>query len=249
MYEVVVVADSRAHNFDAYKKPIEEDFLMQYRIDYCVARGATIADLRTEVLDRLKYKRSRYPIIIKIAAGINNLTQKTPHEGSSVLKPNLVDISTELLSLRDEIKKSHKAVVTFITIPPAIFDVSQQYKLDNGVIKSSLYSTRELASFQTAHNEAVKDLNKQIKRWNAATQEDITPQTASWDNIVLRPTKRRQSSGYHRSTSRLDRKSLYDGLHGTSVTKQKWFNMLHHSIQQEINKLEQIRRHNLFFDH
>ena len=95
MYKVLLIADSRAHNFDAYKKPPQEELLCEYRVDFCVARGAKISDLKTEALEKLRHKRSRNPVIVKIAAGINDITSKVPHGKGSVVVPNDNNILTK----------------------------------------------------------------------------------------------------------------------------------------------------------
>lgn len=240
VYDLILATDSRAYRFHTYCKPKEETD-SKYTVHYCVSRGATIQDLRQELLQKLQNTNSALPLVIKIAGGINDLTERIQLQRSYVLIPSNKDITVELLDLKAAIKDNYNAIVTFIPIPPVIFEVSQKHKLDNGMIQTPKFNEHELNDFQRQHLQVIGDINNDIEQWNKEPQLGIIPQTASWNNLVHRPTKKHQRSGLLRTTRRLDKRSLYDGVHGIPETKLKWFNMFHHSVQKEIEQLNQVQ--------
>ena len=65
----LLVADSRAFSFNKYSKPVGSNIA----IDFVIHRGATVDDLLLPTLARLRTYPLEDRIIIKLAAGINNL--------------------------------------------------------------------------------------------------------------------------------------------------------------------------------
>ncbi len=73
----LLVADSRAFSFDHYPRPES----CSLNLDFVIVRGATIEDLILPTIAKLRSYSASDFTIIKLAAGINDLTnfcQSTP---------------------------------------------------------------------------------------------------------------------------------------------------------------------------
>ena len=72
-YHALLVADSRAKNFDL----LDQDKLYTYNVHYVVKPGAKIRDLQRDACAALNsIPQQDTVVLVKVAAGINNLTHK-----------------------------------------------------------------------------------------------------------------------------------------------------------------------------
>ena len=117
---LLFVGDSRSYGFFRYEQPKNFETL------FCVKRGAKIDDLIGESLEKLKEVRTDLPLIVKIAAGINNLTKFTRHQGGKELIASdisIAEVCNKLDSLKSKIKEARSdALVGFVTIPTLSFE-------------------------------------------------------------------------------------------------------------------------------
>ena len=131
--------------------------------------------------------------------------------------PRGADIINELHELREEIVSKFNVVFTFVGISTVDLSKAQEYKLEKGLIKSARFTEEELSEQQKQLNNDLQDINSKICEWNREEQQGITPHTVTWENLVLRPTKKRNRSGLLRTMTRLDHRSLCDSIHAVCL--------------------------------
>ena len=212
----IFVADWRAHNFDSYRQ--------SNHIKYILKRGAKIDDLLPVTINHLGSVPYRDFALIKIAAGINDLTaftDTTSASGKRVLKRSDLtpeQVITKLKKFKESLFSAHfNSIVTFVSIPPASCRKFQAYKYKN--LDTPILSDEDLASNQTSLDQAVNTVNSFIHSANREPQFGITPRSLSWHTSVRKKSKRRKRSGQYSVTLRNDFARLYDGLHAVSVLK------------------------------
>ena len=207
----VFACDSRGNNFDKY--PQSENFNVQY----IIRRGYAIQQLELETLHFLNSLSipPGTPVIIKIAAGINDIlnsiSSSQPFNADSILL-KLEKFRSNLLSVIP------CALVSFVTIPTV--EVCLLPRLVNCPIPN----------LQSVVNDTINLLNSKIRSSNSKAG----CWTVSWHLLVQKKVTKRSGKGRKgKIVYRYIYKSLYDGLHGSSFTKKKWFQMLISSFKGE----------------
>jgi len=123
------------------------------------------------------------------------------------------EIANSLKEFKGEILRvSPSAIVSFLTIPPASF---KDFNMDED-------SANE--KFQMQHNALIEEVNSAI---NKVGHAGVSPFTVDWASDVMKKHKKRV--GRRRTLKTVTRYNfslLYDGLHGNSDTKCKWFSEL-----------------------
>ena len=230
-YYVILVADSRARGFQDFDKGKCYTYVTQY----ICKPGARISDLTEQAVSAISdIPKDNTRVIVKIAAGVNNLTIKVPRRRSYELTPahdiTADEIIDELTKLKNDIKDCRTdAIISFMTIPPINFLQQLHYAQSTNRLPFPIYTEGERIGFQDSHQELVQEINQKINKLNHQTQEGIRCQTASWHSEVTR----RQ-----RGQLRLIVSSLYDGVHGTDKTKAKWHRSFHQAVLKEIAQLQ-----------
>lgn len=232
------MADSRSYSFERYSLPASYDI----NIDYIIKRGATVQDLLSPTLSRLRHYISDSWVIVKVAAGINNLTEFSSRDsrGKRVLKPSRVtshELFNELERFKHSVLATHpKSIVSFATIPPASFLKFQQYRN----LRSPIFTAAELSTFQHQHNITIDAINRQIKEYNRNAPNIIQPWNLSWHTSIRKADKRRSRSGRPLRRIRNNFTHLYDGLHAISSIKRKWHIELVKSFSKELQALQEL---------
>ena len=235
-----IVTDSRGNNFDntrIFSQPSD------FAVRYCIVRGAGVKDLQNIFVHKLETEdiRSYFPIIVKIAVGINDFTtfvnNKHNERELKYSGANAVGVFEQLLSFKTVIKeKIPKALVGFVTVPPVSLLKYRDYCVENKNLLHSELSDTDLKQYQKELEGEVKIFNEKITFENCQKQEGHLKgcRTVSWHRSVCRLGKIKRGKKYQK-VYKNDFRGLYDGIHGTSELKQKWFSQLVLAIRAEIN--------------
>ena len=194
--------------------------------------GAKIEDLEAETLDRIGRVDSNHLIVVKIAAGINNFTNKSKnkyHEYEITVK-NIPapTVFWKLTHFKLEIKKLHqKSIVTYCTIPPAYLVHTQRHAIERKKLLHPSYSEKQLSEQTDFLVQSIVQINQAINESNTLMQLNIIPKTVSLHNECL---KTKPNGKLNRLVSRLT-----DGIHGTERTQRTWFRKINEAVNKEIN--------------
>ena len=239
MIRFLFVADSRGHRFVNYPKP-EDKAIPLASLDFVVIRGAKIYNLVGPTIRKLNSYSSTDRVVVRLAAGINDLTAfqyDATHE-YRVLKPSnhsAESLFRELDNFKRAIQTARpSAIVSFTTIPPMSFYKFQKSKK----LPVSLLSEDDIQSFQRSHDTVIDEVNNRIIEHNSIRQSGLVLRTLSWHNSVRKVEKRT----HRNKTKRVKRNHfahLYDGLHGDSKLKQRWFSELYSSFVRDYTALQQ----------
>lgn len=213
-YHALLIADSRAYSFNKYKV----DQKIYHKSHYIIKRGGTTRSLLERTLEFLKSdKISKNDwLIVKIAAGINDITYRQEENGEIVLKHKGTNEAIKgLLKLREEIYKIRpKTVVSFITIPPA-------HILKNKELKGLNCTAKDIEE-NKAYVDKVLDLNTKLEDLNRnQCATIIQPHCCCWHPEAIRSSKKTLRQGGYRKRITVNKKALYDGLHAVSDVKKK----------------------------
>lgn len=231
-YHSVLLADSRAKGFPAY----DTGKLYTYNQHYVIKPGAKIIDLTSDAIDKIRdIPVVNTKVLVKIAAGINNLNSKISRPGCYEIAPSAVEpenLLHELNELKDRLKEIRSdIIVSYITIPPVNYLQQLKYWQDKKRLTNPIHPEHDRLRFQKEHEEKIIQINKQIKEHNCNEQQLIRCQTSSWHSEVLRLQK-----GKHR----LVVSALVDGIHASDTVKQRWHKNYHQSVQKEIRQLQSL---------
>ncbi|KAJ8045933.1 hypothetical protein HOLleu_09054 [Holothuria leucospilota] len=225
-----------SHNFDRYIRPAEYNTL---NLAYIIRRGAKLGELLQLTLAKLQtYNQSDY-LIVKVAAGINNLTKFVYDSGkrnrvltvSQLSADNLVSI---LEDFRSRILAARPGtIVSFCTIPTASLKKFQDCKN----LQAPILSESDLTTAQVYLDQVLDEVNSRIIALNSGTSH-----TVSLHSDIRRSSIRRSSTiprEGRRTTIRSKVNLLYDGLHATSNVKRKWYNAVLSSFLKDSRKAQQ----------
>ena len=225
------VADSRAYSFDSYAPPPESRFT----VDFIIVRGATVDQLLHHTLSKLRSYGEGDIIIIKLAAGINDLLEfeRAPHAKRKVLKRSTVTGETLLSSFRSfkqRVCDCRRGVfLSVATIATASFSKFQASKrLDRPILGEDL-----LSLYQNDLDTTLDFVNAQVKILNSEQHFGIPSHTLSWHTSTRKSTKRRKRSGEYTVKVRNHFSLLYDGLHAVSGLKKRWHAELYKSLETD----------------
>lgn len=235
-----IVADSRGNNFDVKRIFSQPD---DFRIEYCIVRGAKVNDLKEIFMKKLDDidLNGYFPIIVKIAVGINEFTsfvynsRKEKELKYSGIKG--LEVFEKLLEFKAAIKiKVPSALVGFITVPPISFKKYKEHCLEHKYLTIPEILEADLEQYQQDLVKEVELLNNKIIFENCESQSGHLKgcRTVSWHRSVCRHSKKKRGKKY-KKVCKNDFRELYDGIHGTSNVKQKWFTQLIIAIRAEIN--------------
>ena len=124
----------------------------------------------------------------------------------------------------------------FVTVPPVSLLKYRDYCVENKNLLHSELSDTDLKQYQKELEGEVKIFNEKITFENCQKQEGHLKgcRTVSWHRSVCRLGKIKRGKKYQK-VYKNDFRGLYDGIHGTSEFKQKWFSQLVLAIRAEIN--------------
>ncbi|CAG2228923.1 unnamed protein product [Mytilus edulis] len=234
-----IVTDSRGNNFDSnriFEQPPD------FKIEYCIVRGATVNELKDVFLQRLNSVDTNrcLPIIVKVAVGINDFTKfiKNKNRERELVYSGAkgLEIYEKILEFKAAVKeKIPNALVGFITVPPISFKKYKEHCFENKKLTVSEISDDDLLKFQKDLEKEVELLNEKIIFGNCEKQSGHLKgcRTISWHRSVCRLGKVKRGKKYQK-VYKNDFRELYDGIHGTSAIKQKWFSQLIIAIRAEI---------------
>ncbi|CAG2188635.1 unnamed protein product [Mytilus edulis] len=158
-----ILTDSRGNNFDSnriFEQPPD------FKIEYCIVRGATVNELKDVFLQRLNSVDTNrcLPIIVKVAVGINDFTKfiKNKNRERELVYSGAkgLEIYEKILEFKAAVKeKIPNALVGFITVPPIIFKKYKEHCFENKKLTVSEISDDDLLKFQ-------KDLEKEVELLN-----------------------------------------------------------------------------------
>ena len=224
------VSDSRGFSFDKYRKPADTNI----DVDFIILRGATISDLLTAILTRLRRYSADDYIIIKLAAGINDLLTFVydSEAGGRVLKRSAAgseQVLAEIRRFKQRVLAFRPfALVSFVTIPTASFRKFQASKK----LRKPILDEADLLRYQLDLDTELDEINKCLRDINAETQHGISPKHLIWHTAVRKPVKRKPGHVHQRVKSN-NFSALYDGLHAKATVKRKWFVSVIKALQTE----------------
>lgn len=230
------MGDSRLWGVDNYAKPKDVN------IEFVLRRGAKIEELVDPTVDLLKEQRFKAAdiVVVKVAAGINNLTFIDSHKsGREISRSSTTDLAlfNKIKDFKQKIKEvCPNALVGFATIPTLSFKKNIEYRIRKGNLVKSKHTKHEIDHIQNELDETVGKVNTRIKLENSNRQVGHRKGclTVSLHRDVAKQTKRRNRSGRLRVIEKNSFKQLYDGLHAESSLKHKWFDKLCQAVKTEI---------------
>ena len=238
MIRFLFVADSRGHKFATYRKP--EDKAFPLALDFVIIGGAKIYNLIGPTIRKLNSYSASDRVVVRLAAGINDLTAfryDLTHE-YRVLKPSnhcAESLFFELDNFKRAIQTARPyALVSFATIPPMSFCKFQESRK----LLAPLLSKDDIQTFQRNHDAVIDEVNTKIVTHNSIPQSGVVLRTLSWHNSV-RKLEKRTRRGKVRCDKRNHFAHLYDGLHGDSKLKQRWFSEMYKSFLFDYTALQQ----------
>lgn len=241
------VSDSRGNNFDRYTQPRD------LNIHYVIQRGATIEKLTFLSRNALFHHSPTNHVIVKIAAGINDILTKTNGPKGTLVQ--LADVSADdiiqkLLTFRSVIKiVAPTALVGFATIPTASLHAIQQHNIQSNKIETAASLSDEiLDGQQQSLNDLIKQINREIRSLNSVKQSFCVRGcwTISWHNLVSKDHTKRSAKGRAaKKHTRYTYSNLYDGLHGTSTTKKAWFEQVLIAFRGELSFIRKEQSHSI----
>lgn len=222
---LLVVGDSRCKLFEDFEIS-ERNGRRSYDVHYCIKRGARIEDLIESAVNFLERIDSNRLVIVKVAAGINNLTvlDRLTRE-ISPSNTTAQAILNDLVRLKNAIQLCHpKCLVSFCTIPPVNFRVYAEYQQKKGGSYGSK-PEQTLRAYTDQVIAKVVEINRAIKITNSISQLGVSLNTASFHSNCLQD----KPNNKHRIVV----KSMYDGLHPTRATALVWYNKIHRHAAKE----------------
>lgn len=233
---IIFAADSRANNFgtNLYRPPPDLD------INFIIRRGAKILDLLPDISDALQQAPSHKRIIVKVAAGINNITRLTRTNRGQLItfgQTSSQQILNQYRELRQHIHRiCPSAIVGFVSVATASVRKYQDFFCTEHTLLDDQEITREQGFIDTC----VDEINRGIRRLNARGQAGYGrgPLCILWNTYIRSTSKRRNRNRRPVTTIRNSFNRLYDGLHPTSDLKAIWFDGLCHVLRQEIAQFD-----------
>ena len=202
--------------------------------------GAPISKISNEILEKIKLLNveSNSKIVVMIAAGICNLTQKT-HRGSGYFLNYEAKTSSERVeSVRNAIINSlgafqkNNVLQSFAMIPPVSLLKNSKYFNKNFTDRELI----KLAEEQKQLEQDIEILNEFIHKLNA----DNSVRTVMWNGDVrkfrirTRGVKKTHIRRVNIKTVYVYR-DLYDGVHTSQFLSGIWYCALCQSIVNDIN--------------
>ena len=240
MIRFLFVADSRGNKFSKYSKPKDKAF--HFTIDFITLRGAKIYNLVGPTIRRLSSYGAKDVVVVRLAAGINDLTTfvydvtheyrvlKSSNHTSDSLFQELSNFENAILTARAN------TLVTFTTIPPASFAKFQTSKK----LRVPIIPQADIQKFQHNHDSIIDEVNEKIISHNSIPQGGVLLRSLSWHNTI-RKVEKRTRHGKTTSNKRNHFAHLYDGLHGDSKLKQRWFLEMYKSFEFDHTTLQKLK--------
>ncbi|CAG2253706.1 unnamed protein product [Mytilus edulis] len=186
-----IVTDSRGNNFDSnriFEQPPD------FKIEYCIVRGATVNELKDVFLQRLNSVDTNrcLPIIVKVAVGINDFTKfiKNKNRERELVYSGAkgLEIYEKILEFKAAVKeKIPNALVGFITVPPISCKKYKEHCFENKKLTVSEISDDDLLKFQKDLEKEVELLNEKIIFGNCEKQSGHLKgcRTISWHRSFI----------------------------------------------------------------
>jgi hypothetical protein len=238
--QVLFVSDSRGRDF--LKSPLPHSDL--FKTEYIIIGGASIRTLERETITKVKSISLSNPntvFIVKIAAGICEVTKKEQHAGGvELVLREQTYVLTNLLNFKERLHcLGRKILVSFATIPPISFEQALQHNIS----KNKLWAPTSTKEHRLAQQDAIfhrlSQINHALIQENTKLQEignlgSCRPAQLLWHQQIVRETKRRRSS---KVVLRIPLTALVDGVHAGPEVFSKWSTTLYHSLQQDAERI------------
>ena len=239
-HHILVGTDSRGRTLEFFISNVNP-FPIGWQSEVHFLPGAPISKISNELLEKLKLLNveSNSKIVVMIAAGICNLTQKTDIEGGGYFLNYEVKTSSERVeSVKNDIINSLGAFQEYnvlqkcAMIPPvSLLKISQNF--NNNFTDKELI---KLAEEQKQLEQDIEILNEFIYKLNT----DNSVRTVMWDRDVrksrirTRGVKKPHIRRVNIKTVHVYR-DLYDGVHPSQFLSSIWYCALCQSIVNDIN--------------
>ena len=240
----LLVSDSRGSKIIPHPLPA----IYPYTSEFIPIPGANILRLHYETNEFLKHNNptNKRIFIIKLAAGICEITKKEFHDGGEELSlrpttnvlANILDFKRSILNL------GLKTLVSIATIPPVSFEDNYAYNKSVHKLWNSQYSTEDRKRLQGELFTLIKEINDEIVTEN--TREQMIPGIGScrpsqllWHINVMKESRRRKTSSL---TVRIPHDLLPDGVHPNDDIIKKWSETHHNSVIQDIGRIRDLMK-------
>jgi hypothetical protein len=241
---VIFVSDSRGRDLRTNPLPVST----LYQCEYIIKGGACIHNLQKDTLQLLSRYGRINPnalYIVKIAAGICDITKKVHHEGGvDIILRDRTYVLTKLLRFKEHILAlGLKALVSFATIPPVSFKNAHSFNVSMGKNWSSIRSDEMRARDQLTLFEKLQHINNTLIQENSKPQQisnlgECRPSQLLWHQQVLREAKKKKTG---KTVLRIPNTALVDGVHASPVVSKRWADTLLHSLSQDAHRLLSLR--------
>jgi hypothetical protein len=180
-------------------------------------------------------------IVVKLAAGICEITKKLKHAGGTdIVLRDETYVLTSLTRFKSRILSLGKRIlVSFATIPPVSFQQAFEYNLARKKVWNSLHTDNDRALQQDRHLSRLQQINHAIVLENTKSQSiqelgSCRPSQLLWHLQVLRETRRRKNS---KKILRIPLNALRDGVHPGPEVAEKWRSAVHRSLFKDVWEL------------
>jgi hypothetical protein len=242
-FHTIVASDSRAKDFLHWRPPNEELYLTHN----IICRGARIDRVGSSIHSCLRRIPVTDIVVVRICAGINELTYKSHHDGGVeiTLQP-YQNLLQHILQLKESIRKAHpKSLVGIATIPPINFKIAQHHYIDKGLLSKPHQTEEDLKKSQEKLNATIAEINARIIIENKINQYIPELGTAIPTQLFLHQdilkTSIKKTGRRRRIRIHIQDTTLPDGIHPCERVSNKWFAKIHENFVKEIDRVKNAK--------
>jgi hypothetical protein len=236
----IVASDSRAKDFLTKSSPNAE----KYTTHNIICRGARIDRVSSAIASKLRRIPESDFVIIRICAGINELTYRYHHEDGVELVPHTQqNLLQHLLELKEHIRKQRPlSLVGIATIPIINFKRAQEYYVERGWLKKPLFDKIATEQHQQALSDTLAIINSRITKENTIKQYlpdlgTVLP-TQCFLHQDIEKYSIRKRGNKRRIRKHIQNSALPDGIHPCDRISDKWHTCIHNNFLREVERVK-----------
>jgi hypothetical protein len=236
----IIATDSRGKNFVSKAAPNSDI----YQTHNLVCRGARIDRVSSAIFSCLRRINPSSLVLVRICAGINELTYKYHHKDGNELVPHIQqNVIQHLLQLKEKIRRKFpSALVGIATIPIVNLAQSKLHYMEKGWLSKPLYDESQTLQHQRELSITISNINARIVRENSLRQYipeiGLVLPTQLFLNQDIEKVSIRKKGGKRRLRKHIQISSLPDGVHPSDRISDKWFNCIHENFKRELDRIK-----------